>query len=329
MAMATALLVPATAAAQIGAPREVRVSRPSDERPRPSAYNELWELLATNPRTGATLALRLRRAPDHQLVAISVGGPGREPLGLELPQTFQRGGRALVRFSGTGGTTKLTRRGNRVGVTLDAPEASGRFSLNRTRPGAYARGWRLGPASRGEREVQTDLSLNVPVATSTLRGSVRIGGETVRLDGWRGSLEHVWGAVHLYEGPYAYWDAYTVHGRRGTAWLAFGLNRGETITGPGAMDAQWLGVLTRVTARGVRVCRPTVHRRAWTFGYRSTPFAQELRARCGGMRVRLRDVPDSLLPVGEGVGYFFQLVYRSRAGGRGAGLGRHRGFSRG
>lgn len=271
---------------------------------------------------------RLRRAPGEQSVQVSLGRAGAPPAGASLAQRQEGATRPLVRFSGEGGTTTITRPRGRMTLTLTGPEISGRIAMRAARPGPFARGWRLGPAYRGEREVPTSMSLDVPVATSTLRGSVRIGGETTRLDGWRASLEHVWGSTNVYGGPWHSWDAYTVHGRGGTAWLAFGLDHSQTSTGPGAIDAQWLGVLTRVTPRGVRVCRPSVHRRRWTSGHWQSPYGQVLHARCGRLRVTLRDLP-KLAPVGESVGFLFQDVHRARAGRRGAGLGRHRGFRRG
>jgi hypothetical protein len=87
-------------------------------------------------------------------------------------------------------------------------------------------------------------------------------------------------------------NAYTIHQRRGGASLAFGLNRSDTLTGPGARDAQWLGVLARVRAGGrTRICRPVVHRRRWRSGsIDSLPFALDLRARCRGMRVAFRSL---------------------------------------
>jgi hypothetical protein len=331
-AVLVALTWPAAAAAAtpIGAPAEVRVSRPADERPHPTARTEIWELFAVDPKTRRVLTVRLRRAPLLDTAEVTLGGGGGEPRGADLGQTFQRATGPLVRFSGPGGTTTVSRRRGRISMTLTGSVVTGRLALQRARPGAFARGWSFGPAVRGPegRQVPTGMSLNVPVATSTLKGRVTVGGETVRLDGWRASLEHVWGSFDLEEGTWAYWDAYTVHTRGGGAWLAFGVNRSETLTGPGARDGQYLGVLTQVSPRGTRVCRPVVHRRRWTSGYFQTPYGRELRARCGGLRVTLRELDDKVFLPGDSSNHYFQDVDHAQASRRGVGTGRHIGFTR-
>ena len=318
--LAAALILvtaPAAAAAPLGAPRDLRVARPADLRPHPGARTELWELLAVDPRTRRTLSVRMRRAPGLEEVDVfASGGPGHS---LRLAQTFQRGGDP--RFSGPGGTTTLSR----GGLTMTGPEASGRVTLHGARPGPAARGWSLGPAARPAGEVPTGLSWSVPVGPGTLRGELRLGAETLRVDGWRASVEHVWGSFDLTDRAWEYWDAYTVHGRRGEAWIAFGLNRTDTATGPGARDAQWLGVLGRVAGGRTRVCRPRVHRRRWAPAIDEHPGARELRARCGRLRVTLREVRDeTTLWADDHVG-FFEHADHARASGGGIGFGRHRG----
>ena len=71
-----------------------------------------------------------------------------------------------------------------------------------------------------------------------------------------------------------------------------GLDRTDTITGPGARDAQWHGLLARVGSRGVRVCRPRIDRRKWSLLYPEfTQWATRLRSRCGGQRLNAGDGP--------------------------------------
>ena len=72
--------------------------------------------------------------------------------------------------------------------------------------------------------------------------------------------------------------------------MAYGLNRLDTVTGPGARDAQWLGLLARAGPNGVRVCRPRVDRRRWALLYPEfTRYATRLRFRCGGIKLRTGD----------------------------------------
>ena len=314
-------LAPTAMAAPIGAPREVRVARAADLRPSPSARTEIWELLAVDPRTRRTLAVRLRRAPGHDEAAVSVFGGGARAHAVRLAQNPQPG--ASVRFSGPGGTTTLSPRS----LAMQDTQAAGRLTLQGARPGPAARGWSLGPAVRypSGNEVPTGMSWSVPVATGVLRGEMRVEDETIRLDGWRATVEHVWGSFDLTDPAWEYWDAYTVHGRRGEAWVAFGLNRTDTVTGPGARDAQWLGVLGRVAGGRTRVCRPAVHRRRWTFPLDEHASARELRARCGRMRVTLREVRDDTFLWADDYVGFFEHADHAQASGRGIGFGRHRG----
>jgi hypothetical protein len=126
----------------------------------------------------------------------------------------------------------------------------------------------------------------MPIARSRARGAITVGGETIRVDGWRATYEHWWGRIALWWGVYDYWDTWTVH-RRGATWVAFGLNRPDTITGAGARDAMWLGVLARATAGGTVVCRPRIHRSKWLLGgsFGIIPVAAgRLSARCARLR---------------------------------------------
>ena len=114
-----------------------------------------------------------------------------------------------------------------------------------------------------------------------------------------------------------------MHDRGGT-WVAFGLNGTDTVSGPGARDAMWLGVLARTGRRGTRVCRPRIHRRGWEFQYPlSIPdYAARLEARRGGRRVAFAHDDRLLRELGflhswEGDG-------PARVGGRGDGWVIHR-----
>ena len=122
----------------------------------------------------------------------------------------------------------------------------------RGRPGPFAGPWRLGSAFRypQERAEPVEVNYNVPVGSGRVAGSVEVLGRRIDLDGWRGSWEHVWGSFEYEDDNWRFWDAYSVQMRGGGAWIAFGLNRSDTVLGPGSRDAQWLGVLARVGPRG-------------------------------------------------------------------------------
>ena len=78
------------------------------------------------------------------------------------------------------------------------------------------------------------MSWSTPVATSRVKGRVRIGDKTVRLDGWRGSLEHRWGTISRQWHAWDHLGAALVHSRAGSAWMLQGLNRRDLLTGTGA-----------------------------------------------------------------------------------------------
>ena len=115
-------------------------------------------------------------------------------------------------------------------------------------------------------------------------------GRRFDVDGWRGSYEHSWGDILPGDVEWDYLDSAIVHGKPGQAWVARGLNRTDTVTGPGARDAQWLGLIARVNRGHIKICRPRIDRRGWLFTY--PDFAMwdtRLRARCGGISICLRD----------------------------------------
>jgi hypothetical protein len=297
LAIALAVLpaTPAAAAAggaPLGAPGRLRVSRAADERAHPRARTEAWELQAVDPRTRRAVLIRLRHAESFPTAVVTVPDPAGVQRRLEPDLAFRAGGRRGARFTGPGGSARLTWPGRRITLELQDPEISGRLTLS-GRPGPLAVGWNLGEALRypEQRAERVTVAYNVPVAAGRVRGRLRVLGRTLRLTGWRGSFEHTWGSFSYEDhANWAHWDTYTVHRKRAT-WLAFGLNRRDTILGPGARDAQWLGLLARVTRRGTRVCRPRIDRRAWDFPSPITadPVAHRLDARCGGMRAVFRE----------------------------------------
>jgi hypothetical protein len=316
-------------AAPPGAPGTLRVSRAGDERAHPRARTEQWDLQAVDPATHRAVLIRLRHAEGYPTAIVTIGdGDGEgEPRRLEPNVVFHSGTAAGARFDGPGASARLGWSGRRVALELSGPEVSGRVMLA-GRPGPFAARWRLGEAFRypQQRAEPVRVGYDVPVARGRVSGSVTALGRTLRLDGWRGSFEHVWGSFAFDDrANWAHWDAYAVH-RRHATWLAFGMNRRDAILGPGARDAQWLGVLARVDRRGTRVCRPRIDRRRWAVGLpiTSDPVAYRLGARCRGLRATFADraLPGAWLRDESYIAYESQAI-AARVRGSGFGVARH------
>lgn len=298
-------------AAPQGAPRGLGAAQPADHRSHPDAVSEWWTVRLVDPRSAGWLEITARREFDRSQVRL-VGVDGRR---RDIDEVFGVDRLAATRdaLSATGPAGAMAVRGRHV--SLSAPGATGRLGLREARRGPAARGWRLGEAPRppgfGFRPVT--LSWSMPVATSRARGELtRRDGTRFSLTGWRASYEHGWGDFALDDVAWNHWDEAIVHRRRG-AQVVFGLNRTDTVTGPGARDAQWLGILARSDAHGVHVCRPRVDRREWALLFPEViRWGTKLTARCGGMRLRLDDRPAA---IEEWIGH---VEVRGRADARGA-----------
>ena len=327
-ALAAALVAAPALAEPVGAPSTVRQSRAGDERAHPGARTEYWVLQLVEQRTRRVVLVRLRRADGYPGATVVLPSAPDRPRSLEPALTFRSGNASGATFAGPdGAAAQLSWRPGGVTLTLEAPGLSGRVAL-RGRAGPFAAAWDLGDALRypQARAERVRVSYNVPVATGRARGSFRMLGDTLRVNGWRGSLEHVWGSFALDDWErWAHWDAYVVQRGR-TAWLAFGMNRRDAVLGPGARDGQWAGVLARVGPRGTRICRPRVHRRRWAIGLPlpSDPVPYRLLGRCRGLRADFRDGrrPSAWLPGDSYIAYEEQ-VHTARVGGRGWGSARH------
>ena len=66
--------------------------------------------------------------------------------------------------------------------------------------------------------------------------------------------------------------------------MLLGLNRRDFLTGAGARDAFWLGLLVRTTARGTSFCRPRIVRRRWLVSIEGPLAVESVSASCGSRR---------------------------------------------
>ena len=281
-----------------GAPRHVRTARAADVQPRTGAPAEDWTVELVDPRSKMYAALRVFRDPEQgrrARIELTRGGDGLADDYIAYPPAISRSGRAwTIRFS--------------------SETSDGEIRLARARPGVTAQRWGLGREA-GYAEHVT-MSWATPVATARVSGHIRIGDQTVDLRGWRGSLEHRWGT---YSRNWRAWDHAStglIHTRGGSAWMLLGVNRRDFLTGAGARDAFWLGLLVRATADGTSFCRPRIVRRRWLVSVTDGPVAvASVSASCGRRRVRFTRIEDTALPGSS----FGRLGDESRARARPAG----------
>ena len=270
-----------------GAPRHVRAARAADAHARPHELMEDWTVHLVDPRSKAHVGLRMVRSPDE-------GSSGR----LEI----QHGGRHIstddIAFP-----AGIAHRGRSWKVRVSSPTAEGEIHLARVRPGITAQRWRLGREAGSAEHVT--MSWSTPVLTSRVSGSVRVGDKSVSLRGWRGTLEHRWGTISRDWRAWEHLGAAVVHTRGGSAWMLEGLNRRDLLTGPGARDAFWLGLLVHATPARTTFCRPRVVRRGWLVSLEGPLAVTSISAKCGGHHVRFRRTPETLIlgnefgPLGE------------------------------
>jgi hypothetical protein len=296
LALAAVAAAPAAALAP-GTPRHVRTARSADAGARPGALSEDWTVELVDPRSKAYVALRVFRNPDEGRGArleLSRGGDGLVADDIAFaPEISRSGGAWTVRFASAG--------------------SDGEIRLRRALPGVTAHRWGLGREA-GYAEHVT-MSWATPVATARVSGHVRVGTRTVDLDGWRGSLEHRLGRYSRNLHAWDHAGTALVHTRGGSAWMLLGVNRRDFLTGAGARDAFWLGLLVRVTPGGTSFCHPRIVRRRWLVGIDGPSAVASFRASCGRRRIRFTRIKDTALPGNS----FGELGDESRARARPAG----------
>jgi hypothetical protein len=275
-------------AALPGAPTHVRVARPADVLPRSGARFEEWTVQLVDPRSRASLTFRVLRSADGNDARLLLFDRGRA-IPVELGAYPARGRRTAWRLAR--GTAALVRRGRTWRLRVDDPGATVRIALRQALPGVRAERWRLG---REAGQGALTMTWSTPVATSRASGSVRTSFGSRRLRGWRASIEHRWG---FFGREWSAWDFETTaasHGRGRSAVILHGVDRTDFITGPGARDAFWLGLLVRATPRGTTWCRPRIKRTGWLVTIDGPAAAGRTVARCGRRRVTFRRTAESI-----------------------------------
>jgi hypothetical protein len=309
------------AAAPRGAPGTLRPARAADHAHH-RGLSEWWTLRLVRPARTGWLEVRAYRESNSRGLDVMGGDGEGEAVSERFAAPLLTARARSLTAGGPDGRLQVRRGGRRIVLT---GRVQGRLKLTGIRRGVTATRWRLGEAVRypSARWRPVTLSWSMLVATAKVHGTLTLpGGRQLRLDGWRASYEHGWGDILREDGAWSYWDQAIVHRRGGRAWIVFGLNRSDTVTGPGARDAQWLGLLARVGPHGTRICRPHVHRAGWRLLFPEIMrWATRMRLRCRGMSLRLRDGPAGISEYQSHI----EIRNRTRAGRHRMGFAMHLG----
>jgi hypothetical protein len=325
MLLVAALIVLLAESVAVAAPRRapgtLRVARAADHAHRPGLA-EWWTLRLVRPAPHGWLEVRAFRGSNSRGLDVIGGDGDSEGVSerLAAPRLVAKANSFVA--GGPDGRLQVRRGGRRIVLT---GRVQGRLRLAGARRGVTATGWRLGEALRLPQARWRPVTLNwsMLVATATAHGTLTLpGGRRLRLDGWRASYEHGWGNILRADGAWSYWDQAIIHRRGGRAWIVYGLNRSDTVTGPGARDAQWLGLFAHVGPRGIRSCRPRVHRAGWRLLFPELMrWPTRVRLHCGGMTLRLRDGPAGIAEYQSHI----EISSRTRAGRARIGFAQHLG----
>jgi hypothetical protein len=285
--LAWVALVPGDASAALppGAPK-LRQARVADIRAQPRADQELWELRMFDPHSTAMVFVSFRRMAGNAS-GFSVRGLAGEMMLTEA----SGGGEPTATRDGVTVGMNRTRLGARgAAVSLQADHLDGHVSVSRTRRGPAAIDFALGLGNKYDGPAPATLNWSMPIAYGVAHGTVDLWDRHIDVGGWLVSYAHTWGDGIYDDTAYTHWDNWLVQ-RGGSTWIAFGLNRRDTITGPGAREAMWLGLLARVGRRTTTICRPRVERRRWILPIDplEKSIAHRMRASCRGLRATFTD----------------------------------------
>jgi hypothetical protein len=190
----------------------------------------------------------------------------------------------------------LSYAGGRWTLALDQGTVKVQLTFAAVRPGATATSWPVGNVTGpGTPHYLSTFNWGVPVATSSVTGSIDYEGHHVPLSGWRGYIDQTWGRFDLGLGLMQHWDWAMVQDSGG-AWIVDGFETGAGITQWKPHDALWSGVLIHAGARGTTFCRAHVARGGWheySSGLSGYVYPQTLTASCNGMRVKFTRIPNA------------------------------------
>lgn len=278
-----------------GAPSVGR-ARAAEHRIHPRADREWWRIHAFAPRRhGRAVVEVVRENGGATLRADIYAADGTVLSNAYGPVETVRATARSLDAGGPRVALHLRVRGRRIVAAITLPDgARCRLVLAAARRGPAARRFRLGRHLGGDpgiRGTPIGFSWTMPVAYArTSARFVSAGRVRERGHGWFASYEHGWGDIDLDDAEWQHWDEEVVH-LPGATWVLFGLNRLDTLTGPGARDPMWLGVLARVTRGGVRACRARIRRVRWHYEPLDTSMTWPIvtRAHCGGLRTTFRE----------------------------------------
>jgi hypothetical protein len=280
----------ATAATPAGAPRTIGTAQPAHHIDHPSSISEWWTLRMVDPRSRDWLEIRVERDFTETYVWLRGLHEDAGEIGANVRVDAPAATATRLDARGPDGAIAVRAGGRRI--TLSG-KVRGTLRLRHAARGPAAMDWRLGESSGPGSIERRTITLNwaMLLATSTLAGRLQLDdGRRLRFRGWRASYEHGWGDMLEQDRNRDYWDQVVVHEPGGRARVAYGLNRLDTVTGPGARDAQWLGVLARAGGGTQQVCRPRVRRARWESAFSDVAsWATRAAYACGGVRLRVRD----------------------------------------
>ena len=311
-ALVLALTAPAAEAAP-GKPEVVRAWRAADERIHPGARHEQWLLRATDRRTGHVFVVSLTNYESHEFARIEVGVSSVDGVGDAIRQRFAPAG-GEPRWAGEGGTTVVRRSKSGLFIRVRSRQVNGWARLRGGRPGISALGWRIHQIDNSNEPSHwtmpfADGRVDASFTLKPLPG-VSLPDGRFRLRGWRGTYGHMWGGYGRPIG--AHFNEFTTW-TGGTTWHLIGTNRPDVMIGarPSKRDPAFAGVLARIGAGGIRICRPKVRRGRW--GWPAPPHdvldsllyhANVVTARCALGKVRFERLVGPSR--GEGLRTFFE-----------------------
>lgn len=313
-----------------GAPAPVRTTVASDHAVHPGSETEWWIVRLFDHDSRAWLRIDIEQDDDGSARAriLRRFTPKGYVESLYLRGTLTATRQRLVLEGdpalGAPGRLEVTV-GEQLSVTASGDTLDLAARIEPTAVGPAALNFDVGTDPAGG---PARLSWTLPIAAGRATGQATMEFGTSDLQGWDATYEHGWQTFEDNENLARGWEIYVVR-RGGTTTVLAGLNRADTITGTGARDAQWIGVLAHARGTHLRWCHPQIRRHRWrNAGRFSDPryYPTRILARCGTRRVRFDDVEqfrwqtpalDSSLTI---------LSAPALLGGHGRGWGEHRTF---